>query len=102
MDTLPVELRNSFLPWEETEGSKEARIFRVWMPGVMGSDDPDSEAGWTEVRVLQGTVRGVVHDWTWRRDDTWLTLQDVVTVVENVALARGWNKLWALAQEAER
>ena len=105
MAELPERLRHSFLPWEETEGSEEARIFRVWMPGVMGTEEgEENEPGWAELWVPKAQhelFRVYPHGWE-GQSSAWQTLDRAAGQMEDLALAREWNELWALAQEAGR
>lgn len=109
MTDLPVELLDSFLPWEEADSERSGfrgfRFFRVWLPGIMGGDDswkrtdPGNKPGWAWLsasETLTGKVKGRVPGW--RTADTWGSLGEAVKTVEDIAIGRGWSPLWHLAQ----
>lgn len=97
MRQLPVEIRNSFLPWEGMHKGNTF-VFRVLLPDVLG----EGVGGWVKLTCsdkLEGLVEGNIPGW----DNTrFQSLNRAVDVIENVALARGWSELWALAREVER
>ncbi len=102
MAELPVELRSSFLPWEETEEEAGMRGFRTWVPGTLGPTDPE-KSGWvtlTCAESLTGEVFGTIPGWF--NVNSWHSLNRALRTVHEIAKAREWNELWALAQEAQR
>lgn len=99
MAELPIELRSSFLPWEETEQTDEMRQFRVRLPGPLGVKTPE-DYGWVKLHVhesLSGAVEGDIPGWD---HATWNSLNGALATVHPLALSREWTELWALAQEA--